>query len=51
MERIGTVIVFKPEVWEEEAKKALEALKNLTQNKPSIYKFEDNWGYPVWYIP
>ena len=50
-EQLGTVIVFKPEVSEEEAKKALAKLAKLCQYQPSINTFNPEWGGPVWYVP
>ena len=49
--KLGTVLIFKPGVTEEEAAAALESLENLLDNSPSVNVFNANHGSPVWYIP
>ena len=51
MERIGSLIVFKPEVTPEQAAAALKKLQELTVRPPRIETFDDDMGGPVWYIP
>ena len=50
-EQVGSVLVFKPGVSEEEARKALEALKDMLDYQPSVNSFNPAWGGPVWYVP
>jgi hypothetical protein len=59
MRRIGTVIVFAPEVTEQQAKAALEKIKEVLDPNyyvgndpiPPIETFNDEHGGPVFYIP
>ena len=47
----GTVIVFKPGTTREEAKEALDIIKDQIDDYPSIRSFDPQTGGPVWYIP
>lgn len=57
MERYGTVLVFKPGTTEEEAKAALEKIKDVVDlryyagNEVPVNSFDDYEGGPVWYVP
>jgi hypothetical protein len=56
-ERLGCVLIFKAGITREQAKKALEKLKDVVLQWPDpfpdkvIQGFNPDHGYPVWYIP
>ena len=47
----GAVVVFREDVTQEEAEKALKKIEHLLSYKPTIHGFDSDWGGPVWYIP
>lgn len=56
--QLGTVIVFKPGTTKEQAKAAIERLKDVIDTdyyggmgKPSVSSFNPDHGGPVWYVP
>lgn len=49
--KLGCVLIFKQEVREFEAKKALEEISKLLEKMPDLHKFDANVSSPVFYIP
>jgi len=57
MKRFGSVVVFKPEVTKEQAREALQKIKEVIDwsyvngEAPRVHEFDDKMGGPVWYTP
>lgn len=57
-DRLGAVVVFKPGTTYDEAKAALEKLRDALDldylvggGLPTINSFDEQYGGPVWYVP
>lgn len=47
----GTVLVFKAGLTQEEIKEALSKIADTLETGPRIQSFDDEYGWPVFYIP
>lgn len=51
MKHHGTVLVFKPGLTQAEIKEALSSIKEVLASDVRIQSFDDEYGWPVFYIP